>query len=108
MGMDINAYQVGAKATVQYSQENAIIVSALGLTGEAGEVADMIKKIIRDSDKELNEESLSKLASELGDVLWYIALLAWELGFTLDEIAKLNLKKIFDRYGYASSEKGQE
>ena len=100
MGMDINAYQVAAKSTVKYSQENAIIVSALGLTGEAGEVADIIKKIIRDSEESFSEEVKNEIATELGDVLWYIALLAWELGYTLNDIAELNLKKIVERYGH--------
>ena len=99
MGMELNAYQVGAKATVKYSQEDAIVVSALGLTGEAGEVADIIKKIIRDSDAKISESDREEIAKELGDVLWYVALLAWELGYSLDEIAKINLKKIFSRYG---------
>ncbi len=65
---------------------------ALGLTGEAGEVAEKIKKSIRDGV--LNEEEVAK---ELGDVLWYLSNLSLSIGYTLEEVAVLNIKKLEDR-----------
>lgn len=70
---------------------------ALGLAGEAGEVAEQIKKSIRDDGGEVTEERLAAIAKELGDVMWYVAQLATELGLELDEIAGLNLEKLRSR-----------
>lgn len=85
-------YQVGARSTAIYPDKHAIVYPALGLAGEAGEVAEKIKKWLRDGtfDRDL-------LAKELGDVLWYIANLASDLGFSLEEIAELNLVKLRSR-----------
>ena len=64
----------------------------LGLASEAGEVADKVKKWIRDGT--VDKAAISK---ELGDVLWYIAVLANDLGFPLSEVAKVNLDKLNKR-----------
>lgn len=90
--MDFNHYQNKTEETAVYPKDEAIHYLALGLTGEAGEVAEKIKKSIRD-DKDLDDG----MKDELGDVLWYLARLADELGFELDEIADNNLDKLFDR-----------
>lgn len=66
---------------------------ALGLCSEAGEVAGIVKKWLR-QDGELDHEAI---AMELGDVMWYLANLAAECGFTMDEIEEFNLDKLFDR-----------
>jgi NTP pyrophosphatase (non-canonical NTP hydrolase) len=74
------------------SEENKLSVYALGLAGETGEVCELLKKYIRDGV--LDEESLAK---ELGDVLAYLTLIANSFGFTLEEIAKINLSKLAKR-----------
>ena len=68
---------------------------ALGLAGEAGEVADKVKKIIRDNKSLVNEKQ--ELAKELGDVLWYINALARDIGYSLEVIAEMNLEKLESR-----------
>lgn len=94
-GLTLNAYQDMAKSTDLPHQP--IVYPTLGLTGEAGEVADKVKKEIRDKESEFSEESRTKIAQELGDVLWYSAVLAQDLGYTLEEIAVMNLTKIASR-----------
>ena len=71
----------------------------LGLAGEAGEVANIVKKIQRDNDGILTDEVRGKLKDELGDVLWYISACADELGVTLQEIAEYNVNKLAKRHG---------
>jgi NTP pyrophosphatase (non-canonical NTP hydrolase) len=70
---------------------------ALGLAGEAGEVAEHAKKAIRDDAGVVTEERRRAIAKELGDVLWYVSQLASELGLELDEIARANLEKLLSR-----------
>ena len=62
---------------------------ALGLAGEAGEVAEHAKKAIRDDGGEVTDERRAAMTKELGDVLWYVAQLASELGLELEEIAQV-------------------
>jgi len=69
----------------------------LGLVGEAGELADKYKKIIRDKDSTIGESDRAELNKELGDVLWYVATLARYLGASFDEVAAINLAKLSDR-----------
>lgn len=69
----------------------------LGLAGEAGEVAGKIKKIARDDDGLIGDTARAKLADELGDVLWYAAQMATQLGLLLEDIARGNLAKLEDR-----------
>lgn len=71
--------------------------SDLGLTGEAGEVADKVKKEWRDKKGEFSESSRKEIAKELSDVLWYTTAMAHELGFTLNDIMRLNKDKIQSR-----------
>jgi len=70
---------------------------ALGLAGEAGEVCEKVKKMFRDDDGEVTPAKLEEIKKELGDVLWYIANLAADFGINLDEVAMLNLDKLFSR-----------
>jgi NTP pyrophosphatase (non-canonical NTP hydrolase) len=76
---------------------NDLTYRSLGLTSEAGEVADKIKKIIRDKGGEMTAEDKKAIASELGDVLWYVQALATYLDVSLNQIAEDNLTKLLDR-----------
>jgi len=96
--MTFDEYQKQSKGTAQYSDfVPAWVYLALGLAGESGEVADKIKKVIRNDDGSLSEEAKMELQKELGDVLWYISQLCEELGFSMDEVARLNRTKLEDR-----------
>lgn len=90
-------YQEKAISTRLYPQEMAIPYCALGLVGESGEVAEKVKKIIRDKGGELSDEDREALSYELGDVLWYITDFADQLGFSLKEIAQRNHQKLASR-----------
>ena len=70
---------------------------ALGLCGEAGEVAEKVKKTLRDDGGVLSDDRRDALSRELGDVLWYLSQLATEAGLDLEEIASENLAKLFSR-----------
>lgn len=96
--MELNAYQVGAKVTAIYPEDAAVEYLTLGLASEAGEVADKVKKHIRDSNGDYtNPDFVSAITKELGDVLWYAAVLSWELGVDLSDVAEQNIKKLYDR-----------
>ena len=98
--MKFEEYQSEASATALYPRrlEN-LEYPTLGLAGEAGEVANIVKKIQRDHGGVINDEIRAKLKDELGDVLWYISACADELGLTLDEIAAFNVDKLARRHG---------
>jgi NTP pyrophosphatase (non-canonical NTP hydrolase) len=95
--MNFNDYQHRTSSTAIYPEGKALEYLALGLCSEAGEVAGKLKKVIRDYDSHLTEEKRFELASELGDVLWYVSQLALELNVTLDNVAHENLAKLADR-----------
>ena len=90
--MNFNEYKKLARSTAVYPEEHKVVYPALGLCGEAGEVADKIKKTIR-GDSSLDEVTGS-IAGELGDVLWYLAILADDLGVELEDVAKWNVDKL--------------
>ena len=94
---DLDMYQKVAKTTAIYPREQAIIYPTLGLTGEAGEVANKIKKIIRDGSDSKDEKLVSEIKSEIGDCLWYIAILANDFDIKLSDIASTNLEKLANR-----------
>jgi NTP pyrophosphatase (non-canonical NTP hydrolase) len=95
---DFNIYQTKALETAIYpDQGKNIIYPALGLTGEAGEVSELIKKMIRDDGGVLTEPRREKLLKELGDVLWYVAVVAHEAGLMLGDVAQVNLDKLSRR-----------
>jgi len=96
--MDLADYQRDSRATAIYpgAGEN-LLYPTLGLCGEAGEVAEKVKKMIRDDAGELTDARRTALAAELGDVLWYLAQLATEAGLELDVIATENLAKLRSR-----------
>ena len=95
--MTLNEYQEHALETAIYPAESRIIYPTLGLTGVAGEVADKVKKIIRDNHKEFTAEKKAEIMKEIGDVLWYCATLSHDLGYTLDEVAQTNVDKLRSR-----------
>lgn len=76
--------------------ERALSYVVLGLVGEAGEIANKFKKIIR-GDKPLDNATRMDLADELGDVMWYVARLACEVGVSLDYLQEANAAKLADR-----------
>jgi len=100
--MEINHYQQEARKTAIYPNAgNDFVYPALGLVGESGEIANKLKKVLRDdecsSPKCMSDEKRHEVAMELGDVLWYIAQLSSELGYDLEEIAQGNLDKLNSR-----------
>lgn len=95
--MTLNEYQDGARRTAIYPKESCIVYPTLGLTGEAGEVADKVKKVIRDNNLTFDDERKHQIALELGDVMWYAASLAHDLGYSLEEICQMNLDKLASR-----------
>ncbi len=95
--MDLADYQRLSRSTAEYPREAWLAYPALGLAGEAGEVAEHAKKAIRDDGGEVSDERRAAMAAELGDVLWYVAQLASELGLDLDAVAQANLDKLLSR-----------
>jgi NTP pyrophosphatase (non-canonical NTP hydrolase) len=95
--MDLSEYQRESRRTAEYPREAWLAYPALGLAGEAGEVAEHAKKAIRDDEGKVNDERRAAMSKELGDVLWYVAQLASELDLSLDDIARQNLEKLFSR-----------
>ena len=95
--MDINEYQNKARETAKYPVEHGLTYCTLGLAGEAGEVADKIKKIIRDKGGLVSANDRLELAKELGDVFWYLANLSFELNLALDFVAQKNIEKLQSR-----------
>ena len=98
--MDFNDYQIKSRKTASYPAiGHPVIYPTLGLANEAGEVAGKIKKVFRDKEGQISEETREALKAELGDVLWYIAQVATELNLSLGEIAEYNIAKLYDRLG---------
>jgi NTP pyrophosphatase (non-canonical NTP hydrolase) len=95
--VEFSDYQRFSRRTAEYPREAWLSYPALGLAGEAGEVAEHAKKAIRDDGGTVTDERRAALAAELGDVLWYTAQLASELGLELEDIARGNLEKLFSR-----------
>lgn len=100
--MELNQYQQLALRTAGHrdNPDQVLTYSALGLTGESGEVADLIKKALFHGHP-LDRELVSK---ELGDVLWYLAVMADGLGISLEQIAQQNIAKLRERYPEGFSE----
>ncbi len=94
--MELNEYQFKASETNIYPRNRlGVMAIALALNEEAGEVASLLQKAIRD-DYSLGLEALN-MKKELGDVLWQLSQLADRFGFTLDEVAQANIMKLADR-----------
>ena len=96
--MTFDEYQQASRKTALYPDvDHNIVYPTLGLCGEAGEVAEKIKKVLRDRSGMMDEETRRAIKGEIGDVLWYASQLASELGMSLDDIARHNLEKLFSR-----------
>jgi NTP pyrophosphatase (non-canonical NTP hydrolase) len=96
--MDFSEYQALSRRTATYPHAGEdLTYPALGLCGEAGEVAEKVKKTIRDHGGVLTDERRESLSRELGDVLWYLSQLATEAGLDLEAIAADNLDKLLSR-----------
>lgn len=98
----LNEYQKDCSTTAIYpgrlnSTLSGINYTTLGLVGEAGELANKLKKVIRDDRSIISCDSMMKLRDELGDVLWYVAMLAEELEISLADLAKNNRAKLMKR-----------
>jgi NTP pyrophosphatase (non-canonical NTP hydrolase) len=95
--MDLNDYQQAARRTAIYAAHHRVLYPALGLASEAGEVAGKIKKVLRDEGGDFARAPMEAIKDELGDVLWYVAVLAGDLGLSLEEVAAANLSKLASR-----------
>ncbi len=103
--MDFNDYQTRALSTDVYKKDRkevkvtdlAFLNKVLGLVGESGEVAEKIKKILRNKDGQMSDEDKKEIIKELGDVLWYMATISAYLGYDFETVAKNNLDKLDDR-----------
>jgi NTP pyrophosphatase (non-canonical NTP hydrolase) len=95
--VELSEYQALSRRTAEYPRTAWLAYPALGLAGEAGEVAEHAKKAIRDDGGEVSDERRAAMAKELGDVLWYVAQLASELDLELEQVARQNLDKLLSR-----------
>ena len=96
--MTFGEYQKLSRKTAQYPKiGESFVYPVLGLAGEAGEVAEKIKKLFRNKNGDLSQEYKLEIAKELGDVLWYLSQISTELNLSLEEVAQLNLEKLLDR-----------
>lgn len=91
--MNLNEYQDLAKDTAIYPGNIGLEYTVLGLCGEAGELANKLKKVLRDLDGDV-EKAKNDLIAELGDCLWYVAMVAKELDTTLETVAIKNIGKL--------------
>ena len=97
-GITATEYQIRAAETAIFPKEKALEYLTLGLTGEAGEIANKAKKLIRDgADREDYHAKLNAIGHEIGDVMWYCAMLAKEVDMNLGRIMEDNLDKLADR-----------
>lgn len=97
--MTLDEYQKEALVTAMRSGDDFKDLAhwVLGISGEAGEISEKVKKIIRDYDGQISDVAKHEIVKEIGDVLWYLAVLAEHLGYSLDEVGELNIKKLHDR-----------
>jgi NTP pyrophosphatase (non-canonical NTP hydrolase) len=97
--MTFDEYQKKALTTAIFHPDPLMdkTIWAMGISGEAGEVIEKWKKIVAYKEGKVSEEDLQEIKKELGDVVWYIALLAHSLGLSLDEVMQLNIEKLASR-----------
>ena len=97
--MEMNEYQNEATKTFQFNPDviDPLVYAVLGLVGEAGEVADKLKKVYRNDEGRMTDDFKEDIRRELGDVLWYISQTARIMDISLDDIAQTNIEKLRDR-----------
>jgi len=96
--MTFEEYQKLSRKTAIYpDKDNNFVYPTLGLTGEAGEVSEKIKKVLRDDNGVVDDLKRQEIKKELGDVLWYLSQIATELGLSLDDVATFNIEKVNSR-----------
>ena len=102
--MNFNEYQAWAKTTDVFNDKENLkindpeyITKVLGLAGEAGEVTEKFKKVIRDKNGVITDADRDEIVKELGDVLWYVATLSRYLGVKFEDVAKKNIDKLSAR-----------
>lgn len=98
--MDFNEYQDKCRKTAFYAHADEglkVLYPTLGLTGESGEVAEKVKKLYRDKNGKIDDEFITNIKKELGDVMWYIAALCSDLNLRMEDAAKENIEKLLDR-----------
>ncbi len=96
--MNLNDYQTAAlKTAAPRDKKNEFFHLVLGLVGESGEIAEKMKKIVRDKDSDLTKVDVDDLKKELGDILWYITVLGDYFDISLDDIATTNIAKLASR-----------
>jgi NTP pyrophosphatase (non-canonical NTP hydrolase) len=95
--MNADTFQVGTKTTMAYPGDVGLPYLTMGLAGEAGEVANKVKKILRDGRQEPNKAEVNAIIDEIGDVLWYCAQLSGFLGVPLSQVMRRNQEKLLAR-----------
>lgn len=96
--MNMDEYQKLAKRTAApKDKNNEIFHLLLGLVGESGEIAEKMKKIVRDNGSDFTTVDKDDLKKELGDILWYVAILADYFDISFEDIASTNVKKLASR-----------
>ncbi|MDZ7786368.1 MAG: nucleoside triphosphate pyrophosphohydrolase family protein [Candidatus Saccharibacteria bacterium] len=97
--MTLDEYQREALVTAAFTEDNFKDLAhwVLGVTGEAGEIAEKLKKIVRDKNGEITLEDRDEIIKEIGDVMWYLAVLAEHLDVSFEEAGRRNISKLRDR-----------
>lgn len=98
--MDFDDYQTQATKTATYDPADrtfTLMYLCMGLAGESGEVIEKLKKVVRNDDGSVSDETRELLKKELGDVLWYLSQFARVLDFSFNDVAQANLDKLADR-----------
>lgn len=97
--MTLDEYQKEALVTAVFTKDEFKDLAhwVFGITGEAGEIAEKFKKIVRDKDGIVDDADKEEIAKELGDVMWYLAVLSEHLGIKFDEVGVRNIAKLRSR-----------
>lgn len=95
--VEFDRYQEFVNDMKIYPEQHKIVYPALGLAGEAGEIAEKVKKVLRDDNGEWTDDKRAAILDELGDPLFYIAALADDFGFTLYQVMENNVSKLTSR-----------
>lgn len=95
--MVVEDYEKKALSTATYDAGHAVIYPVLGLNGEAGEVAEKVKKVLRDNQGEFSLEKRKEILLEVSDCLWYCTAICRDIGFSLEECMQANIDKLASR-----------